>query len=148
MVRARGNARKKKTRLTEESLSAVMEVARPRVAATETAQGVTEEATRDGSVSEVSSSASDSVVSSILELLRAEPDVAVMPAAYNDPSRAFSGAADYPAQRYLFGLAVCPECRHENMYYQDRDVLAAGYHFRCRICQHELRATPPQGLPG
>lgn len=145
MVRARGNARKKKTRLTDESLSAVMEVAGPRVAVA----GMAGVAAPDDALSgaPTSTSTSDSVVSSILELLRSEPDIAVMPAAYNDPSRVFTGAADYPAGRYLFGLAVCPECRHENMYYQDRDVLAAGYHFRCRICQHELLATPSQGLP-
>jgi len=146
VARARGNARKKKTRLTEQSLSDVMEVARPRAVVVDApARGST--SADGGAVSgEGLSPPSDPVISSILELLRSEPDVATMPAVYNDPSRAFTEAPHYPARRYVFGLVVCPECHNENMYYQDRAALAAGYRFRCRICQHELLATLPQGL--
>jgi hypothetical protein len=27
------------------------------------------------------------------------------------------------------------------VYYQERALLAAGYRFRCRVCQHELLAS-------
>ncbi len=147
MSRARGNARKKKTRLTEQSLSAVMEVARPRTVVEGVASDGGGFVAADADTTALLSDAADPVVSSILELLRAEPDVATMPAAYNDPARVFTGAPDYPARRYIFGLVICPECHNENMYYQDRDALAAGYHFRCRICQHELLATSSPDAP-
>ncbi len=149
MARGRGNggnARKKKTRLTEQSLSAVMEVA-PRsgpgrgVGANGGAPDSADRATHESL-----SPTSDSVISSILELLRTEPDVASMPAAYNDPDLVLTEAPHYPARRYIFGLVVCLECRNENIYYQDRDLLAAGYPFRCRICQHELLAMAPSGV--
>ncbi len=125
MARPRGNARKKKTRLTDASFSAVMEVGGPRAEPVERPPDET----------------SESVISSILELLRAEPDAVVMPVVYNDASRVLTAAPGYPAERFVFGLTVCSECRSENIYYQDRDVLAAGYRFRCRICQHELVAS-------
>ncbi len=128
MARPRGNARKKKTRLTDASFSAVMEVGGPRA---EPVDRPPDEA----------SSTSESVISSILELLRTEPDAVVMPAVYNDASRVLTAVPGYPAERFVFGLIVCPECHSENIYYQDRDVLAAGYRFRCRICQHELVAS-------
>lgn len=113
-----------------------MEIARPRrLPAEDEAQ-----LPSGGEEAEADAGASDAVVSSILDLLRTEPDTSTMPAVYNDPGRAYTGAAGYPAQRYVFGLVVCPQCHNENIYYQDRDLLAAGYHFRCRVCQHELLA--------
>ncbi len=151
MARGRGNggnARKRKTRLTEQSLSAVMEVAPQRGAGRSVVGDGSVPATADRATREPlpsTSDTSDSVISSILELLRTEPDVASMPATYNDPDRVLTEAPHYPARRYVFGLVVCPECRNENIYYQDRDLLTAGYPFRCRICQHELLATAPSG---
>ncbi|MCA1598824.1 MAG: hypothetical protein LC769_07335 [Chloroflexi bacterium] len=147
MARARGNAQKKKTRLTEQSLSAVMDVAprrEPRRGAT-AGGAAPDSADRATHESLSTTSTFDSVISSIVELLRTEPDVASMPPAYNDPDRVLTEAPHYPARRYVFGLVVCPECRNENIYYQDRDLLAAGYPFRCRICQHELLAMAPSG---
>ena len=147
MARARGNAQKKKTRLTEQSLSAVMEVAPQRGPRRGAVAGGAAPDSADRATHEPAptTSAFDSVISSIVELLRTEPDVDSMPAAYNDPERVLTAAQHYPARRYVLGLVVCPECRNENIYYQDRDLLAAGYPFRCRFCQHELLATAPSG---
>lgn len=125
MPRARGNARKKKARLTERTLSAVMEVARPRKAPEEEAAASLE--------------STEPVIATILELLRAEPEMPSMPAIYNEASRAYRNAAGFPSERYVIGLAVCPACHNENIYYQDRDLLSSGFTFRCRVCQHELQ---------
>ena len=143
MARGRGNAQKKKTRLTEQSLSAVMEIAPRRGSGRGAITGGAASDSVDRATREPVSTTStfDSVISSIVELLRTDPDVAGMPPAYNDPDRVLTDAPHYPARRYVFGLVVCSECRNENIYYQDRDLLAAGYPFRCRICQHELLAT-------
>jgi len=122
-----GNARKRKTRLTEQSLSAVMEVAPQR--------GAGRSVVGDGSVPATADRATREPL----------PSTSSMPATYNDPDRVLTEAPHYPARRYVFGLVVCPECRNENIYYQDRDLLTAGYPFRCRICQHELLATAPSG---
>lgn len=122
----RGNARKKKARLTERTLSAVMEVARPRKAPEEEAVASSPES-------------AEPVIATILELLRAEPETPSMPAIYNDASRAFRNGAGFPSERYVIGLAICPECHNENIYYQDRDLLSSGFTFRCRVCQHELQ---------
>ena len=127
MARTRGHTRKKKARLTTENFSAVMEIGR------RPARAEADPAPETAAV--------DVVEFDILELLRAEPDTVSVPTAYNDPSSVFAGATDFATDRYVLGLIVCPECRNEMMYYQRRDVLAAGYRFRCRICQHELLAT-------
>jgi hypothetical protein len=80
----------------------------------------------------------------ILDFLRhAEPDPVAVPASYNDPTSIFTSAAAFPTERYVLGLVACPECQNEILYYQDRDVLAAGYRFRCRICQCVVQATLP-----
>ena len=133
MPRPRGNARKKKARLTDSTLSTVMEVARP--------VSPPAEHTAIATVSE----AHDPVAPSILDLLRTEPTAATMPAAYNDAGRVFTGASWFPAEHFVLGVVVCEECGNEMIYYQDRETLATGYRFRCRICQHELLATAPSG---
>src|SRR5919202_2655647 len=121
MSRARGHARKKKARLTSHTLSAVMDLDRSAAAAQ---PGALESADRD-----------------ILELLRAEPNAAAVPASYNDAGSVFLGAAAFPAERFVLGLIQCPQCHNEMVYYQERALLAAGYRFRCRVCQHELLAS-------
>jgi|SRR5438477_9606144 len=126
MSRARGHARRKKARLTNRTLSAAMEVGHHAVAEEPAAQPTTLE----------------SVELDILELLRAEPGAATVPASYNDAGSVFTGAAGFPADHFVFGLMVCPQCHNEMVYYQERDLLAAGYRFRCRVCQHELLASP------
>src|SRR5437764_9831146 len=125
MSRARGHSRKKKARLTSHTLSAVMEIDR-RAAAQEPA---------------AQPAALESVELDILELLRAEPDAATVPASYNDAASVFMGAAGFPAGQFVFGLMLCPQCHNEMVYYQERALLAAGYRFRCRVCQHELLAA-------
>src|SRR5256885_10302934 len=123
MSRARGRAHnKKKARLTNHTLSAVMEIDHRAAAEDPAAQPA----------------ALESVELDILELLRAEPDAATVPASYNDAGSVFMGAAGFPADRFVFGLILCPQCHNEMVYYQERAVLAAGYGFRCRVCQHEL----------
>src|ERR671936_1943113 len=121
MSRARGHARKKKARLTNHTLSAVMDLDRSAAAAQ---PGALESVERD-----------------ILELLRAEPNAAAVPASYNDAGSVFMGAAAFPANRFVLGLILCPQCHNEMVYYQERALLAAGYRFRCRVCQHELLAS-------
>ena len=126
MSRARGRAHnKKKARLTNHTLSAVMEIDRRAAAEDPAAQPA----------------ALESVELDILELLRAEPDAATVPASYNDAASVFMGAAGFPAEQFVFGLMLCPQCHNEMVYYQVRAVLAAGYGFRCRVCQHELLAS-------
>lgn len=126
MSRLRGNARKKKARLTDHTLTAVMQVARRTdVAEAPPAQDA----------------ALDSVELDILALLRAEPDTAAAPSVYNDTARVFTGASDFPADRFVFGLMSCPQCHNEMVYYQRRERLSEGYHFRCRVCQHEVLAS-------
>lgn len=132
MSRLRGNARKKKSRLTNRTLSAVMEIGRRRENP-EVASGA--DATPE------QESALDTVELDILALLRTEPDTATVPAVYNDAGRAFTGAGAFPADRYVFGLMICPACHNEMVYYQRRDLLAGGYGFRCRVCQHEIVAS-------
>lgn len=122
MSRTRGHMRRKKSRLTGQTLSAVMELGQRDDAAVES---------------------DDLVELDILELLKSPPDVVTVPAAYNDAGSIYTGASAFPAQQFVFGLTVCPECHNELVYYQDRDVLAAGYLFRCRVCQHEVRASLP-----
>ena len=125
MSRARGHARKKKARLTSHTLSAVMDLDRNAAAEQPAAQpGALESVERD-----------------ILELLRAEPNAAAVPAFYNDASSVFMGAAGFPAEQFVLGLIQCPQCHNEMVYYQERALLAAGYRFRCRVCQHELLAS-------
>lgn len=128
MARARGNARKRKTRLTNQTFSAVMDLSRraepEAVDEVEGAEPVT-----------------DSLEFNILDLLRAEPEVVSVPAAYNEPASIFTPAGGFATDRYVLGLMQCSECRNEMMYYQRREILSAGYAFRCRICQHELLAT-------
>ena len=121
MSRARGHARKKKARLTSHTLSAVMDLDRSTVAA--------------------QPAALESVERDILEWLRAEPNAAAVPASYNDAGSVFMGAAAFPAERFVLGLIYCPQCHNEMVYYQERALLAAGYRFRCRVCQHELLAS-------
>ena len=123
MSRTRGHTRRKKSRLTGQTLSAVMELGQ-----------------RDSGAAVESA---DLVELDILELLKAPPDVVTVPAAYNDVGSIYMGASAFPAQQFVFGLMVCAECHNELVYYQDRDVLAAGYLFRCRVCQHEVRASLP-----
>jgi len=136
-----GNARKKKARLTDQTFSDVMEIGH--VASSPTAVEPREPGTRepdqsgDGSLDVTSLP----VVSSILDLWRSEPDEPIIPAVYNDPKHIFKNASGFPTDHFAVGLVVCPECRNEMFYYQDRAVLAEGYHFRCRICQHELVAV-------
>ena len=125
MSRARGRSRKKKERLTSHTLSAVMEIDRRAAPQGPAAQPAALEA----------------VELDILELLRAEPNAATVPASYNDAASVFMGAAGFPAEQFVFGLMVCPQCHNEMVYYQERARLAAGYHFRCRVCQHELLAS-------
>jgi hypothetical protein len=125
MSRARGHARKKKARLTSHTLSAVMDLDR-RAAAEEPA---------------AQPAALEAVERDILELLRAEPNAAAVPASYNDAGSVFMGAADFPADQFVLGLILCPQCHNEMVYYQERALLAAGYRFRCRVCQHELLAS-------
>ena len=126
MSRARGNARKKKVRLTDHTAASVMEIA-PRKTAAESAPLPEEQ---------------DALSFSILDLLRSEPDDPVsVPAAYNEAAHIFTEAAGFAALQFVLGLVVCPQCRNEMIYYQDRSVLAGGYSFRCRICQHELVAS-------
>jgi hypothetical protein len=125
MSRARGHARKKKARLTSHTLSAVMELDRRSAAE--------EPAAQPGAL--------ESVELDILDLLRAEPNVAAVPASYNDAGSVFMGAADFPADQFVLGLILCPQCHNEMVYYQERTLLAAGYRFRCRVCQHELLAS-------
>ena len=126
MSRARGRAHnKKKARLTNHTLSAVMEIDHRSAAEDPAAQPA----------------ALESVELDILELLRAEPDAATVPASYNDAGSVFMGAAGFPADQFVFGLILCPQCHNEMVYYQERALLAAGYRFRCRVCQHELLAS-------
>jgi ribosomal protein S27E len=125
MSRARGHARKKKARLTSHTWSTVMELDRRAVAEAPAAQP----------------SALESVELDILDLLRAEPNAAAVPASYNDAGSVFMGADGFPADQFVLGLIRCPQCHNEMVYYQERALLAAGYRFRCRVCQHELLAS-------
>lgn len=129
MTRLRGNARKRKARLTNQTLSAVMEVGGRRAEVAEEQPAAEKDA------------ALDTVELDILALLRSEPDTIAMPAVYNDSTRVYTGSADFQTERFIFGLMLCPQCHNEMVYYQQRELLAAGYHFRCRICQHELVAS-------
>ena len=128
MARARGNARKKKVRLTDHTAATVMEIAPRR------APSPRPEATAEPDSALFSSF-------SLLDLLRAEPDAVAMPAAYNELAHIFTGAGEFPTTRFVFGVATCPHCRNEMVYYQERAILAAGYHFRCRVCQQEMLAS-------
>ncbi len=125
MARVRSHARRRKTRLTSQTLSAVMDVG-PR--AEETLSPET--------------SALDLAEINILELLTAEPDDVSVPSVYNDAASVFRGASDFPAERFVLGLSKCSECRNEMIYYQDRDRLANGFTFRCRVCQHAIQVAP------
>src|SRR5438132_9076637 len=107
-------ARKKKARLTNHTLSAVMELDRRAAAEEPAAQPATLE----------------SVELDILALLRAEPDAATVPASYNEAASVFMGASGFPADQFVFGLILCPQCHNEMVYYQERALLAAGYGFR------------------
>lgn len=129
MTRLRGNARKRKARLTNQTLSAVMEVGGRRSEAAQEQPEVEKDA------------ALETVELDILALLRSEPDTTTVPAVYNDTTRVYTGSADFQTDRFIFGLMLCPQCHSEMVYYQRREVLESGYHFRCRICQHELVAT-------
>jgi len=143
-----GNARKKKARLTDQTFSTVMEIGHvaPDSATVKPREsGTPEPGTREPDESGDSSLdvMSLPVVSSILDLWRSEPDAPVIPAVYNDPTHIFKDASGFPTEHFAVGLVVCPECRNEMFYYQDRAVLVEGYRFRCRICQHELVAVLP-----
>ena len=75
MSRARGNARKKKVRLTDHTAASVMEIA-PRKTVAESAPPPEEQ---------------DALFFSILDLLRSEPDDPIsVPAAYNDAAHIFT----------------------------------------------------------
>lgn len=117
--------RRKKTRLSSQTLSTVISMGRPPDIA-EPPEG--------------SASGVDLIEFNILDLLRSEPEESVVPAAYNEAGSMFTGAADFPSERFVFGLMICPACRNEMIYYQERDRLLAGYPFRCRVCQHPLLA--------
>ena len=124
MSRMRGHARRRRPRQTDQAPSTL----------------VADEAT--GEQGELGTG-SDSLLDILEFLRRAQPDPVAVPASYNDPASIFTSAAAFPTERYVLGLIACPECQNEILYYQDRDVLAAGYHFRCRICQCMVQATLP-----
>lgn len=126
MARARSHVRRKKVRLTSQSLSAVISQERSADAA--------------GAGDDVDPT-HNFVEFNILDLLRDEPASVVIPAAYNDASSVFTGAENFAASGFVFGLMVCPACRNEMIYYQQRDSLASGYRFRCRVCQYQLVAS-------
>src|SRR5437763_16592290 len=107
MARAWGRGGKKKASLTSHTLSAVMEIDRRPAAQEPTAQPA----------------ALESVELDILELLRAEPDAATVPASYNDAASVFMGAAGFPAEQFGFGLMLCPLCHIELVGYQARALL-------------------------
>ena len=132
MGRPHGNARKRKARLTESTFSADVTGDSPAPVDADSASGYV-----------VAPAEPDAVISSILDLLRIEQDTPVLPAAYNDSRHIFHGAPRFPTDRYIVGLLQCSECHNEMIYYQDRDVVTAGFTFRCRICQHPLVATLP-----
>lgn len=124
MSRMRGHARRRRPRQPDQSPSTLVD---------------------DGSLAEqVELSDSSESLLDILDFLRhTQPDPVAVPASYNDPASIFTGAATFPTERYVLGLVACPQCQNEILYYQDRDVLAAGYRFRCRICQCVVQASLP-----
>jgi hypothetical protein len=128
MARARGHMRRRKARMSTQTLNTAMAIGHVTVA--DKAPADTE-------------SAEGFVEFNILDLLRTEPDETAVPAAYNDPASVFTGAPAFPSDRYVFGLIRCSACHNEMIYYQDRVRLSAGYAFRCRICQHALLARLP-----
>lgn len=131
MPRPRGNARKRKARLTDQTFTAVVAGERPEASAPDGVDGVSYY------VEETSG------IEDLLELLRMVPDAPTVPASYNDPTQTLRDIAGFPASLYVIGLLQCTECHNEIIYYQKREVLDAGYRFRCRFCQHELIATLP-----
>jgi len=131
--RPRGNARKRKARLTDQTFTAVVAGERPE-AAVAAPDGV------EGAAPHVEET---SGIDDLLELLRTVPDAPTLPASYNDPNHILRDAKGFPASRYVIGLLQCSECHNEIIYYQRREVLEAGFQFRCRFCQHELVATLP-----
>jgi len=131
--RPRGNARKRKARLTDQTFTAVVAGDRPEAVV----------APLEGSEGSLLRVEETSGIDDLLELLRAVPDAPALPASYNDPQQTLRDTAAFSASRYVIGLLQCSECHNEIIYYQKRDVLAAGFQFRCRFCQHELVATLP-----
>src|SRR5579871_4340203 len=102
MARLRGHARRKKTRLTDRTFDAVMDIGRDAAAV---ADAAAEGESAEGSL--------DAVELNIIELLRGDADVVAMPAAYNEATSVFTGASDFPTERYMLGLMVCPQCHSE-----------------------------------
>lgn len=140
MARTRGHTRKRKTRLTNQTFSAVMDLGRRAdPAAVEAAVETVETVETVDAAAEPTPV--ESVEFNILDLLRAEPETVSIPAAYNEPGSIFRDANGFATDSYLLGLVLCPECHNEMMYYQRREALVAGYHFRCWVCQHELLAA-------
>ena len=116
-----GNARKRKTKLTDAVLTSML----------------TPSAPRDSSLS-VADETADELEERLPEVWPAivSPTV-VRPSqvAKTREVRAFS-CADY-----TFGYAICGTCRSDQAYYIHRDDLVDGYTFRCRICRHEVTVS-------
>ena len=133
MARPRGNYLKKKSRLTEENLSAAIDVSAPKAP----------NVTVDGEPDETEP---ENFVASILSMLATKADVIDMPEAYNDPARMFINDT-LPTVNFILGRTTCSECLTSQIYYEHRELVRHGFGFRCSVCSIEIRVDPASTLP-
>lgn len=48
----------------------------------------------------------------------------------------------FQPQEYVFGYISCQNCRSDQAFYIHQADLDAGYVFRCRVCRMEITVTP------
>jgi hypothetical protein len=48
----------------------------------------------------------------------------------------------FQPQEYVFGYTSCKNCHSDQAFYIHRVDLDAGYMFRCRVCRMEITVTP------
>ena len=120
--RVGGNARKRKTKLTDAALTSMLTPSAPRdsslAVADETADELEEQRLPEGWPAIVS------------------PTVVRPP----QVSRV-RGVRAFSCADYTFGYAICGSCRSDQAYYIHKEDLVEGYTFRCRICRHEVTVS-------
>lgn len=116
-----GNARKRKTKLTDAALTSMLTPAAP----------------RDSSLAVADETADD------LEegLAEARPAIGLPTVVRPSQVAKARGVRAFSCADYMFGYATCGNCRSDQAYYIHRDDLVDGYTFRCRICRHEVTVS-------
>ena len=119
--RVGGNARKRKTKLTDAALTSML----------------TPSAPRDSSLA-----VADETADELEERLSEVRPAIALPIVVRPPQASKAHEVRvFSCVDYAFGYAICGNCRSDQAYYIHREDMVEGYTFRCRICRHEVTVS-------